>query len=382
MAAPVVNPGQPLPSWVVQGLKAQQEARLAAEKESQDFATAQQDAASKILEQLQAGLQQPAPDVSPQAGFLGTLLGNVSSAIAPSMGGREAASSAIEGTKASLRDRQRARLQFMAEQYDKQSRAAQAAGHDALAIKLANKGKSADEELAAHYGEREAAIKQQEANARTTSANADLARAQADRDRADALAKLHPLTQMRVTDLAQRRTALRDQIDTLARTKKPDKNQLALLRRKLSDLDDEIEQTWAAAEKDPSGRGRLPKGFEPVERVTRAAQHAIDSIKSRLPSASPQAILTAAMGQPDSFYADDNLKKDEVIQEMRALLAAPEAEAAPNPLMGFIGKQVHAATQFPDSATVEANRARLRQGLEGFVRAMLQGGQVPGRPPL
>lgn len=96
-----------------------------------------QDQANSLFGTMQQQMDAPTPSASPVSQFLINLLGNTSQALAPNMGGQQAAQQALESPIKSAMARRQERLSMLRDTYDRMATAALNSGNDMLHAKHA-----------------------------------------------------------------------------------------------------------------------------------------------------------------------------------------------------------------------------------------------------
>lgn len=144
---------------------------------AEDLATVQRDRAAAEAaqqQQLQALMQQvgQAPEqVDPKQQFYATLLGNLSQAMSPKMGGLEQATTLIDEKRKSLKQIHEQRTATMAQQYEELATRAHELGKTEDALKYGQKSRQLHEALLASQEERRIGIAKQNADTATSSAS-------------------------------------------------------------------------------------------------------------------------------------------------------------------------------------------------------------------
>jgi len=104
--------------------------------------------ADQLWQQMQEQMQAPTPQMDPQRQFISTLMGGLSQALAPQLGGQQQAQTGIAEVNADLRNKRAMSLQALHTRYGEAAQQAEQAGDNERAIKMRNAELKVNKELA------------------------------------------------------------------------------------------------------------------------------------------------------------------------------------------------------------------------------------------
>jgi hypothetical protein len=135
--------------------------------------TAQQQA----MQQMTDAAAQPAPTNDPKAEFITNLMGGISQALSPRMGGQQVAANTLESRLAGIREQRRQSMEVLAQKYQAAASEATRAGETAKSAQFMAKRDNLLKDMEMHLQTYGAETDRTTANAHQLSAQADLVRA-------------------------------------------------------------------------------------------------------------------------------------------------------------------------------------------------------------